>query len=68
MWTCVALLTLLGALSIEPNRKSTDQSVCQTIHDRDDRNFCRAVVTGNKTWCEFIQDKRTKELCRVKSR
>ena len=63
----LAFFTLLGDRCTTKSA-SASPGDCESIHDADKRNFCRAVTRKMPSWCEFIKDGDLRAQCRAQVR
>jgi hypothetical protein len=70
-WAMIALAVTFGLLlgllhpgCVKPAHASSLD--CEGIHDADQRNLCRAVARGDRSFCEFIKDNDLRHQCRAR--
>lgn len=60
----IALAALVYMATCE-KRACAGSSDCETLHDADDRNYCRGISKGDITYCELIKDHDKRAMCRA---
>lgn len=65
MWFFVLALLTLMVVDLLTGIASASPLDCESIHDADQRNYCRAVSKRQKSYCEFIKNHDLRYRCRA---
>lgn len=64
---CLLIGAVLGLGFAHTRISKASPLDCESIHDADHRNMCRALAKGDRSYCEFIKAQELRAECRART-